>query len=480
MRWGVFFIGVVCSLSLWAGTSVVVPQLKIGGVNVPYDQTGKRFFLSVDAKLGVDRAKIEYLPSSGQLALQSVTYASGDKVDFKAASGNEKTFIWQDGDTRETYKLIFTELPIVEITAAVIGDERNDGLIRITSAQPSLTTSDLKMGIKVRGASSRLHPKKPYSVELKSEMSLLELRKSTDWILDASYKDKSLVRNRVSHAVYQMMQPRGPGGVAQNVVKGSPVEVILNGDYVGAYQLTERVDGDLLHLDKKSLLYKAIDYDANFSKTSPVSSTKEKATWHDGFELSHPKKGSLKPLEDFVQFVAESSDKEFSKEIESCLDIDSAVDFWIFVLLVGGSDNITKNYYLARAGSKGGDKFFFTPWDLDGTWGYEWRGIKTPATDWWPVENNRLFERLYLSKSLGFAKKVSTRWKALRSGKLSEKQLESLFAERLEPLRRSGACARNLSRWGLWDGAKDLSTVLDEDYRRDWIADRIKFLDKEF
>jgi len=456
-------------------------MLKIGGVSAPYDRLGKRFFLSVDAKSGVGKAKVEYLPSKGQKCTwEGTTYSSGDKIDFNAASGDEKTFTWQDGDKSETYTLIFTELPIVEITAATISDERNDGSIRITSAKPSLTMSDLKIGIKVRGASSRLYPKKPYSFELKSEISLLELRKASDWILDASYKDKSLVRNRVSHAAYLMMRPRGPGGLAQNVVKGSPVEVILNGEYAGAYQLTERVDGDLLRLDKKSLLYKAIDYDANFSKSSPVSSTKEKVTWHDGFELAHPKKGSLKPLEDFVQFVVESSDKEFSKEIGGKLDLDSAVDFWIFVLLVSGADNITKNYYLAQQGGKGGDKFYFIPWDLDGTWGYEWHGIKTPATDWWPVESNHLFERLYQNKSVGFAKKVSTRWKELRAGKLNEKQLESLFAERLEPLRRSGACVRNLARWGLWDGAKDIATVLDEDYRRDWIAERIKFLDKEF
>lgn len=481
MRVVVFLIGVVCSAGTWAVSPTAVPQLKIGGVHAPYDQLGKRFFLSVDAKAGVGNAKLEYLPVGGQqFDWDGVRYASGDQIDFKGASGDEKTFTWGEAGKSQTYTLVFTELPIVEISAASIGDDRNDGVIRIIAAQSSLTTGELKTGIKFRGASSRPYPKKPYSVELKRELSLLGLRKSTDWILDASYKDKSLVRNRVSHAVYSMMRPRGPGGLDLKVVKGCPVEVILNREYVGAYQLTERVDGDLLQLDKKSLLYKAVDYDANFNKASPVSSTKEKSTWHDGFELAYPKKGSLKPLEDFVQFVAESSDKEFAGEIANRVDLDSAADFWIFVLLVNGSDNITKNYYLARAGGKAGKKFYFIPWDLDATWGYEWHGIKTPATDWWPTESNRLFERLYQNSSVGFAKKVSARWKALRADKLSEKQLETLFAERLEPVRRSGAFERNLTRWVLWDGANDIATVLDEDYRRDWIAERIKFLDKEF
>jgi hypothetical protein len=199
---------------------------------------------------------------------------------------------------------VFTELPIVEISAASIGDDRNDGVIRIIAAQSSSHHGRIENGNKIQRRELPPLSQKALQCRIETRALLAGPPEIHRLDLDASYKDKSLVRNRVSHAVYSMMRPRGPGGLDLKVVKGCPVEVILNREYVGAYQLTERVDGDLLQLDKKSLLYKAVDYDANFNKASPVSSTKEKSTWHDGFELAYPKKGSLKPLEDFVQFVA--------------------------------------------------------------------------------------------------------------------------------------------------------------------------------
>jgi hypothetical protein len=65
---------------------------------LPMINYGKRFFLSVDAKAGVGNAKLEYLPVGGQqFDWDGVRYASGDQIDFKGASGDEKTFTWRRG-----------------------------------------------------------------------------------------------------------------------------------------------------------------------------------------------------------------------------------------------------------------------------------------------------------------------------------------------------------------------------------------------
>lgn len=71
------------------------------------------------------------------------------------------------------------------------------------------------MGIKVRGKTSRLYPKKSFSLELvkadnpndEQKIKLLNLHKDSDWILDACYRDTSFVRNLLSHDVYRTIRP---------------------------------------------------------------------------------------------------------------------------------------------------------------------------------------------------------------------------------------------------------------------------------
>lgn len=94
-------------------------------------------------------------------------------------------------------------------------------------------------GIEFRGSSSQLFPKKSYGFEFRDEkgdgkeVALFGMPKEEDWILFASYNEKSLLHN-----VLAMKMARDLGMYASRT---QFVEVIVNGRYEGVYVLMEKI-----------------------------------------------------------------------------------------------------------------------------------------------------------------------------------------------------------------------------------------------
>ena len=115
-----------------------------------------------------------------------------------------------------------------------------------------------------------------------------------------------------------------------------------------------------------------------------------------GYELKYPNElDSTKPLPltNLIDLVAYSNDEDFTLEISEHLDLDNAIDYYIFINLIQAQDNLGKNIYLFRY-----DKDYplsFAPWDLDLTFGNknsQWT-INSPDD---LMATNSLFNRLFL------------------------------------------------------------------------------------
>jgi hypothetical protein len=90
--------------------------------------------------------------------------------------------------------------------------------------------------IRGRGNSTWLwYPKKPYRIKLDEKAEILGLDANKDWVLLANYRDPTHLMNTF---VFEMGQ--GLGMPYTNHTRF--VEVTLNGDYKGLYQLTEQVE----------------------------------------------------------------------------------------------------------------------------------------------------------------------------------------------------------------------------------------------
>ncbi len=98
--------------------------------------------------------------------------------------------------------------------------------------------------IKGRGHSTWTLPKKPYNIKLGKKASLLGMDKNKKWCLLANAQDHSMIRNKL---MYDLANEMG--------LEFSPdsrfVDLYANGQYLGTYQLTQKVeagDGDLVDI----------------------------------------------------------------------------------------------------------------------------------------------------------------------------------------------------------------------------------------
>ncbi len=159
-------------------------------------------------------------------------------------------------------QLTSSNLPIVVITTngKTIGDEPKvlvdfkiiyNGEGKTNNITDAPTHYNGFAGIETRGSSSQGFPKKPYGLELRTKdginnpQPLVGMPKGSDWILFASYNEKSLMHNVLTLSLGRRM------GIYASRTKY--VEVVINGDYKGVYVLMEKIKQDKDRLDIANL-----------------------------------------------------------------------------------------------------------------------------------------------------------------------------------------------------------------------------------
>lgn len=112
---------------------------------------------------------------------------------------------------------------------------------------------DGKTKIEFRGCSSQNFPKKSFGIELRNSLNTTEdldaplfgFPTESDWVLNASYTDKSFIRESLAFHLSNLA-----GDYASRV---KYVEVVLNGVYQGLYVFQEKIKRDSGRVDIKKL-----------------------------------------------------------------------------------------------------------------------------------------------------------------------------------------------------------------------------------
>ena len=153
----------------------------------------------------------------------------------------------------ELFPFSSTNLPLllVDTRSQIIPDEpKLPARIRVINnvggARNYLNDSSqytwLHIGIELRGSSSADFPKKSYGFEFRNaagedtSLPLLGMPAESDWILSASYSDKTLMRNAFAYHLSRKLGWYAP--------RTRHVELMLNGEYQGVYVLTEKIKRD--------------------------------------------------------------------------------------------------------------------------------------------------------------------------------------------------------------------------------------------
>lgn len=103
------------------------------------------------------------------------------------------------------------------------------------------------IGIEIRGSSSQMFPKKSYGFETwdasynEVDTSLLGMPAENDWILNANFTDKTLLRNTMGYQTWMNM--------GYYATRYRHVEVFINNRYKGVYIFSEKIKRDKDRVD---------------------------------------------------------------------------------------------------------------------------------------------------------------------------------------------------------------------------------------
>lgn len=123
----------------------------------------------------------------------------------------------------------------VDAEDIVIKDKYIKGIVSVISEDGSAIYTD-SLEIRGRGNSSWSFPKKPYRMKLKNKVSLLGAPAiERNWTLINNYGDKTLMRNLLAFDLSEKLE-------LAYTPFGTPVDVVLNGEYKGTYQLCDQIE----------------------------------------------------------------------------------------------------------------------------------------------------------------------------------------------------------------------------------------------
>jgi len=360
-----------------------------------------------------------------------------------------------------------------------------------------------------RGHSTWEMDKKPYNINLGSKMDICGMGSSKKWALLANADDFTLLRNATAYYL---------GGTLNKmpwVPKSVPVDLVLNGQYVGSYQLIERVAVAKNRVNITELKDNQggandsppevtggylLEWDFRTSNDHSVQAgargwvgIKEPEDEDDGSGITDVQVdwvNSYLDEVDAVLFGANFTDP--TTGWRKYIDAASAVDYYIAMEVTKPDDgNMYTSVYmykqrdpdLVTPGDQG--KLFFGPmWDFDCSMGLEewardqdYPGDYQLPTGWYLRDSSReitlkqsevtWFNRL--NQDPAFRAMVAARWREVYPQLLT---VDAFIAGRADAIEASAA--RDAALWGVegWS--------IEVDYLRSWLQERLAWMNAQY
>ena len=365
--------------------------------------------------------KMTYSETSCSRGFRYVRYVSPNDVRCNLAE--LEFYGYEDeGDDSQLYQL--TNLPTVIINtenAQEIVSKENEisSNVYIISENGTKLLSTSETGVRGRGnASWDQFPKKPYRLKFKSKQSPLGAPASAKkWTLISNYSDKSLMRNILAfEASRRFGQAYTP--------YCHPVDVIVNGEYRGCYQLCDQVeaaegrvpakDGYLIEIDA----YAWKEVSAFWSwKGTPVT-----IKHPDEDDITDAQRNHIESFFNQMETAALGSDfTDPEKGYRKYLDLES----FLRNLLVGdfcGNTDLLWSVYMYKDAADG--KLYTGPtWDHDLSFDNDYRSH--------PINNNNDFIFLTVPSPASDAVREMTR-KIVKEDPQAKQMLAELWTEAYE------------------------------------------------
>lgn len=313
----------------------------------------------------------------------------------------------------------------------------------------------MKSGIMYKGNQSLAFDKKSFSLELSEKRKLEDMEADDDWKLNASYIDKTFLRNKISYDLYRLFSE---GNIAPTV---SWAEVFLNNDYQGLYILTDRMDAKRLGLDVNdttAVLFKAAplsqpplvldslhhvyaDYVMTAERWNSWTEKGRKEFADDiYFNQRFPKftkQNKHFVIYELTDFLHNTTPEEFTNQtggIDSVFDIENIIDFHLLLLITNNGDGVVNNNYLYRQNLQ--TPYKICPYDFDHSFGRDGDGEPNPS-NFIDFKRNKLISRLIETNAFNYKERLKEKYYKLKSEEIitveSITAMIDLNAQKIKP-----------------------------------------------
>jgi hypothetical protein len=379
-------------------------------------------------------------------------------------------------------------------------DTTSQGRARITDKADLVCNA----GINIRGKSSAGFPKKQYHLETRdeydqdSDVSIFGFPAESDWVIQAQYSDKSLMRNFLPYTWSNDIGRYAPRTKFVEVFLNSDYGPVSSSDYVGVYTFMERIKAST---DRVNIAKLEPHHDAEPEITGGYIIKKDKLdpgepTFHTstGLQLIYvePDGADITPLQQvwikayldrFESVLYGANFKDPVNGYAKYIDVDSFIDHHILVELAKNIDGFRLSTYMFK--DRLGKLNMGPVWDYDLSLGNA-NYLEGWKPDGW---YNRLlgdgdypwWRRLFQDEQ--FRLRYADRWYALRRNLFATSRLLGYIDDAANLLNE--AQFRNFDRWRIlgvyvWPNWFIATTFQEEiNWMKGWLQNRLVWMDSQ-
>lgn len=322
--------------------------------------------------------------------------------------------------------------------------------------------------IKGRGNSTWGQYKNPYQIKFKEKVDLFGMGKARKWVLLANVFDDSNLRTDIAFYLEKLLgEPFA--------LKGEFAEVTIDGEYLGLYYITQKVEidktrvsineptGILVELDNLHKEEEGILVAGNFLQIKDLVADDKLEEATDDFMAQ-------------LRSLKQAVDKRDLATVEELVDIDSMVRFYLLQEFMLNPDAYCSSFYMYKDGEE--DKIHFGPgWDFDFSlgnekwiWGEEeefYSPFDLTIKDYY--SSSRREQMFWFVENEEFEELVKKMYQERMAGKKQE--LLDYIDERAKVIRQ--AALHDAGQWGI-DFETELSNL------KSWVADRFDYFEEVY
>lgn len=462
-------------------------QIKFEGYELFFDEKDNRYYYSlVENNPFSHNPRIE-IEKGYKVAIK------GPQISDELIKNNDTInfIIYNDKNYRE-YNLTCTTLPLMNLDYdgdsffyddqpmfMTLFDNQKGAINRITKSNGNVRLRGIfTAGLEKQGLRLTLLEDDWWT---ERDENLLDLRRDGDWILYAGYNDVDKVRNVFCENLWNETCSSNNLLNAHTGTEYKYLELFINNEYYGLYALCYPIDAKELKLKKDDALYQ------------PYMNQFEDEITYENYEivkenmrLKFGERWDI--LIDYYENLFDSYNKKDINAIKEIIDVDNAIDSYIFLNFIQGNENALgskiKNIKIAIKKEKNNYKCIYIPWDFDMSLGnsvnYDSKNNTDNYSDDYYNDYIHEYNPANLLVYLGddsIKNKIHNRYIDLRKEKWSNENITYLIRSFESKIYGSGAYFRDMKRW-------PNGSYTDSDYTlkrfREYVINRLEYLDEYY